>query len=310
MTPRANMDQLPWPMRRELCRATAMLFETFAESLKGRLSEQYRSGRILSLILHGSHARPHSWNVAPEDAFHLLAIVNHPRLARTRRDWRLARDRLRRAWEFGEISRPVRLTVHSLEQFNSALSEGIPHFVAIADGGIPLYEMEGFRFASPSLLPMPERYARGQSEFARWHDRASDFLLGAAFYRSEGNAPMAALLLHQACEHLYQCVLWTITLHGPRTHALDELRERAEALEPSLSIAWPRATPFERRVFGCIRRAYVEVRYDHSYRIGSDELAWAMERVVLLHDLTERLCRERLDDMVPIDGEVRHGRCA
>ncbi|MCB4859831.1 MULTISPECIES: HEPN domain-containing protein [unclassified Sphingobium] len=310
MMPSTDREHLPWPVRQELCRVTAMLFETFAENLKGRLSEHYRSGRILTLILHGSHARSDSWNVAPEDAFHLLAIVNHPRLARTRRDWRLARDRLRRAWEFGEISRPVRLTVHSLEQFNSALAKGIPHFVAIAGEGIPLYEMEGFRLLSPRLLPMQERHARGQSEFARWHDRASDFLLGAAFYRSEGNAPMAALLLHQACEHLYQCVLWTITLHGPRTHALDELRERAEALDARLSIAWPRATPFERRAFGCIRRAYVEVRYGRSYRISPDELAWAMERVTQLHGLLERLCRERLDGMVAIYGEACHGRRA
>ena len=310
MTPSTDREHLPWAVRQELCRVTAMLFETFAESLKGRLSEQYRSGRILTLILHGSHARSDSWNVAPEDAFHLLAIVNHPRLARRQQDWRLVRDRLRRAWEFGEIARPVRLTVHSLEQVNSALVEGIPHFVAIADQGIPLYEMEGFRLPSPRLLPMPERHVRGQAEFVRWHDRASDFLLGAAFYRSEGNAPMAALLLHQACEHLYQCVLWTITLHGPRTHALDELRERAEALEPSLSIVWPRATPFERRAFGCIRRAYVEVRYGRFYRIGSDELAWATECVTQLHDLTERLCRERLDDMVSVHGEACHGRCA
>ena len=42
---------------------------------------------------------------------------------------------------------------------------------------------------------MSERHARGQAEFARWHKRASDFLMGAAFYRSGGNAPMAALLL-------------------------------------------------------------------------------------------------------------------
>jgi HEPN domain-containing protein len=53
---------------------------------------------------------------------------------------------------------------------------------------------------------------------------------------------MAALLLHQACEHLYQCVLWSLTLHGPRTHALDELRESAEALDIRLREAWPRET--------------------------------------------------------------------
>lgn len=310
MMPSADREHLPWPVRQELCLITAMVFDAFAETAKGRLSEQYRSGRILTLLLLGPHAEPDQARANPGDAFHLLAIVNHSRLARRQQDWRLVRDRLRRAWEFGEIARPVRLTVHSLEQVNSALSEGIPHFVALADEGLPLYEMEGFRLPAPRLLLIPERHARGQAEFARWHDRAIDFLLGAAFYRSEGNTPMAALLLHQTCEHLYQCVLWTITLHGPRTHGLDELRERAETLEPRLSIAWPRATPFERRVFACIRRAYVEVRYGRSYRIGSDELAWAMERVLLLHDLIEQLCRERLNDMVSVHGEACHGRCA
>ncbi len=51
---------------------------------------------------------------------------------------------------------------------------------------------------------------------------------------------MAALLLHQACEHLYQCLTWTLKLHGRRTHSLDELRGLAEAehekLEDDLSL--------------------------------------------------------------------------
>ncbi|MDZ7923054.1 MAG: hypothetical protein U5M23_03155 [Marinagarivorans sp.] len=66
-----------------------------------------RSGRILTLILHGPHAEKDWEDVAPGEAFRLLAIVNYPRLARSERDWRLVRDRLRRAWEHGEITRPV-----------------------------------------------------------------------------------------------------------------------------------------------------------------------------------------------------------
>lgn len=32
-----------------------MVFDAFAETAKGRLSAQYRSGRILTLIPHGPH---------------------------------------------------------------------------------------------------------------------------------------------------------------------------------------------------------------------------------------------------------------
>jgi len=294
MKPRPNMEHLPWPVRQELGRVTAMLFEAFAETNKGRLSEHYRAGRILTLILHGAHAMPDRVHAAPGEAFHLLAIVNHPRLARSERDWRLVRDRLRRAWEFGEIGHPVRLTVESLERVNDALTDGVPHFVSIIDTDIVLYATEGLRLAKPRHLPASERRTRGHAEYARWHQRADDFLIGAAFYRDRGNPPMAALLLHQACEHLYQCVLWSLTLHGPRTHVLDALREAAEAITPGLRSAWPCESRFERRAFGCICRAYVEVRYGHGYHISGEELAWAMQRVAALQRLVQAVCGERL----------------
>nr|WP_087575745.1 MULTISPECIES: HEPN domain-containing protein [unclassified Sphingomonas]AJW29465.1 hypothetical protein pJE1_043 [Sphingomonas sp. JE1] len=294
MTPSPGIDHLPWPVRQDLRTVTALLFEAFAETLKGRLSEQYRTGRIVKLILHGF---PDPSNGTAGHAFPLWAIVNHPKLVRRKQDWHLVRDRLRRAWEFGEIARPVRLTVHSLQQVNSVLAEGIPDFVTMASGGISLYEMEGFRFASPRLLPPSERHARGQAEFVRWYKRASDFLTGAAFHRNDDNNPMTALLLHQACEHLYQCVTWTLALHGRRTHALDELRELAESHDVRLKAIWPGDSRFERRCFSRIARAYVEARYVPSFAITDAELAWAMQRVIELHGLVEELCRERLAAM-------------
>ncbi|MDZ7923055.1 MAG: HEPN domain-containing protein [Marinagarivorans sp.] len=142
--------------------------------------------------------------------------------------------------------------------------------------------MEGLRLKEPRHLPVRERAIRGVAEFLRWHKRGTGFLAGAAFYRDRGDAPMAALMLHQACEHFYLCVLRSISLHAPRTHALDELREAAEALDPRLCSAWPRDSRFERRAFGCIRRAYVEARYGQSYRISGEELSWAFARVEIL----------------------------
>jgi HEPN domain-containing protein len=292
---RTDMEHLPWPMRLELRGITAMLFEAFAEAIKGKLSDQYRHVRIIKLILHGPHVHGEWQDVPPGEAIHLLAIVNHPRLACQEHDWRLVRDRLRRAWEFGEIAQPVRLAVHSLEQVNHALAEGVPHFVTIAIEGIALYELDRSPLKPPRHLPAPERRARGMAEYTRWYGRAADFLMGAAFFQDQGNTSMAALLLHQACEHLYQCVIWSLTLHGPQTHALDELREIAEAQDRRLRSAWPRDTTFERRAFGCIRRAYVEVRYGRNYRISAEGLAWAMRRATLLQRLVPVVCRERLD---------------
>jgi len=105
---------------------------------------------------------------------------------------------------------------------------------------------------------------------------------------------MAALLLHQTCEHLYQCVAWALALHGRRSHSLDELRDVAEQLEPRLAAAWPRAARFERHAFGCIRRAYVEARYGRDFTVAPAALAWAMERVVILDRIVTTVCEERL----------------
>lgn len=301
---RADINHLPAPIRTELLRVATILFEAFEETTKGRCSEHFRAGRVLALLLHGPHAGTAWGEGAPGEAFWLLTIVNYPRLARSERDWRQVRDRLRRAWELGEITHPVRLDVESLERINAALAQGVPHFVTIATKGLALYQSEGLRLSSPRRMPAMDRIAAGRSEYAHWHTRATDFLSGAAFYERQSNAPMAALLLHQACEHSYQCLLWSLTLHGPRTHALDELRESAEMLVGRLREAWPRETPFERRAFGCIRRAYVEVRYGRRYRISREELAWAMDRTRTLHALVAAHCRMELNLPVPASGEL------
>lgn len=294
MIPLADADAHPWILRQELLRIGALTFEQFAEITKGRTTERYRSGRILALIAHGEHIGSSREESAAGAPIRLLAIVNHTKLARRESDWRPVHDCPRRAWEFGEITHPVRLDVVSLQHVNQALADGIPHFVQIASEGIALYASSEFKLVAPNRLSIAERRERGHAEFSRWIERTDDFLSGARFYHHEGRAAMAALLVHQACEHLYQSVIRSLTLHGRQTHAIDKLREDAERLDSRLAGAWPRAESFERRAFGCIRRAYIEARYGQSYHIRDSELTWAIERAKCLRSLVEQLGADRL----------------
>jgi HEPN domain-containing protein len=294
---RADLDHLPEAIRRELEHVVHVLFEEFAEAVRGKQATHRKTGRVLKLILFGAFAHP-DWRERDAGdglaAFDILVIVNHDELADLREHWRFAIDRLYREWKAGRLLRPVRLTVHSLAQVNRALVNGVPFFVSIAETGIALYQMDDRPLAMPRHLPAGERRARAGRAFRTYFPMASDFLAGALFFRDRGNRGMAALLLHQACEHFYHSVLWTFTLHDRRTHALHELRDLAEQLDGRLVGAWPRATRFERRAFACIRRAYLEVRYSTHYRIGDDELAWASERVERLHLLVDEVCRDHL----------------
>lgn len=57
MTLPERLAHLPDRKRRELERAAQILFDELEESLKTKLSEKGRRGRILKLILFGSYAR-------------------------------------------------------------------------------------------------------------------------------------------------------------------------------------------------------------------------------------------------------------
>lgn len=104
------------PVQAELARASEILFEEFAEAMRGKQAPHRKAGRILKIILFGTFARA-GWRAhdAGEDAaaFDLLVIVNHDELTGSG-IWRFAVDRLHRAWTAGKLLRPVRLTVHSL----------------------------------------------------------------------------------------------------------------------------------------------------------------------------------------------------
>lgn len=297
-----DVSHLSSTVRHDLRRATAIVFEAFAELVAGKTAMRYRTGHIDKLILHGDHVAPALDAGVVGVVIRLMAIVNDPKLASCRSDWAMVHDRLRQETTFGRIAHPVSLTVHSLQEVNSALVDGVPHFVTVATNGIALYEADGSRLSSPRRLSPHEHRARGLAEFERWHGRAIDFLAGAEFYHDRGSTTMAALLLHQTCEHLYQCVAWALALHGRRSHSLDELRDVAEQLEPRLAAAWPRAARVERHAFGCIRRAYVEARYGRDFTVAPAALSWAMERVVILDRIVTAVCEERLGCGNPVYG--------
>ena len=281
------IDYLPEAHQQELERVKAILLEEFDEAIRGKQAAHRKAGRILKVIAHNHE-------VQTGDGLDILVIVNHRELADKERHWRAALARLRKDRAIGTIHSDIRLDVYCLQDVNRALAAGEPFFTSIARGGILLYEIDRTPLATPRNLPASERYWRGQDEFERWYPRAEDFLSGASFYRDQANMRMAAFLLHQACEHLYQCVCWTLTLHGRRTHDLDELRAFAEGQCETLRSIWPRTCRFERRCFAQIRRAYVDARYEVAFPASEREIEWIMERLTMLYRRVGSLCRAHL----------------
>jgi predicted nucleotidyltransferase/HEPN domain-containing protein len=275
-----------------------VLFDEFDTALAGATQNWKRKGRILKLVLYGSHARG-DWVDDPVGGYHsdydILVVVNDEHLTDFEL-WSAAEDRLMRDVTINQaLAAPVSFIVHSLDDVNAQLERGRPFFIDIIEQGIALYEAEGFPFAQPRLLPPTEAKVEAQKHFDEWFRSAVKFKRSADFLVADDAPKEAAFNYHQAVERLYHCTLLVLTLYSPKSHRLNFLRSQAEQIAPRLIAAWPRDDRFARRCFELLRQAYVNARYSPHYAISDDELRWLGERIELLKQLVEDVCCEHID---------------
>lgn len=176
MTLPERLAHLPDRKRRELERAAQILFDELEESLKTKLSEKGRRGRILKLILFGSYARG-DWvedrKSGYSSDYDLLVVVNYGSFAEQYEAWEKAAERfLQELTITRRLSTPVNFIVHTLTDFNDQLTHGRPFFVDIARDGIVLYELPGYPLTSPKTLAPEEARAEAQRHFDHWFPNA------------------------------------------------------------------------------------------------------------------------------------------
>ena len=293
-----QLAHLPDKKRRELQRAAQILFDEFEDALKTKLSDKGKRGRILKLVLFGSHARG-DWVEDRKSGYRsdydLLVVVNYEGFGEQHESWEKATERfLQELTITRRLSTPVNFIVHTYQDLNDQLTQGRPFFVDIARDGIMLYEAPGYPLASPKTLAPEEARAEAQRHFDHWFPGAERFLKLATVAIGDGFQNEAAFLLHQAAERLYHCTLLVLALYSPKSHRLTFLRSQAERLASQLIDVWPRDSRFAKRCFTRLDRAYVDARYSPHYEITSEELAWLVERVRTLQETVATVCGERL----------------
>ncbi len=295
---KTDLDHLPERKRRELALIVKTLFEEFEDALAGRNAPHRKAGRILKIILFGSHARG-DWVEDPVGGYFsdydLLVVVNHDELADVAEYWIAAEDHLVRDYVVTKkLQTQVGFIVHSLADVNRQLKHGRYFFTDIVRDGIALYEAPDHPFAQPEPLSKEAALVEARGYFDKWFPSAASFLRGARFYKRDGSPNEAAFNLHQAAERIYHCLLLVRTLYSPKSHKLNFLRDLCEELEPRLIEAWPRDTKYGQRCFELLRRAYVDARYSPHYKITPEELDWLIERVAKLQELVRSICDTHL----------------
>ena len=192
---------------------------------------------------------------------------------------------------------PISLIAEDIQYVNRRLRKSQYFYIDIVREGILLYDSGKFELAEPKEITGTERRKLAEEDFAQWFKGATDFIKTYKFHYSEEMCNLAAFDLHQATEKLYGTILLVFTRYKPSTHDLEKLGQRVCSIEPKFLSAFPKATEEEKERFKLLRKAYVDARYKPSYTITKEQLAWLAERVTLLRDLTETLCKEKIKSM-------------
>ncbi|WP_188773339.1 nucleotidyltransferase and HEPN domain-containing protein [Novosphingobium endophyticum] len=295
---KTSLDHLPDKKRRDLERIVQILFAEFEDAVSLATQKWKKQGRILKVILYGSHGRG-DWVDDPVGGYFsdydILVVVSDERLTDTLEFWARADEHLLREVTIAKrISAPVNFIVHSLKDVNDQLQRGRPFFIDIYEQGIALYESDGTEFAQPRDLPPAEALAESKKYYEEWFESASRRLELARIAMDKGFRNEAAFDLHQTTERFYHTVLLTLNLHAPKSHRLNFLRGQAEPLVHELIAVWPRDTRFAKRCFELLRQAYVGSRYSPQYRIRPEELEWLGERIELLQTVVKDACERHI----------------
>lgn len=295
---KTDLDHLPASKQRDLDLVVHILFEEFAAAHENATARR-RRGRILKVILYGSHARG-GWVDEPHTAkgyvsdFDLLVIVNQKDLTDRAAYWTAADQRLIEEKLAGRLRTPANFVVHTWQQVGDGLAHGRYFFMDIARDGVVLFEADDRPLPEPKPKTPEQALAMAQEYFEEWMSSASDFAESATHLAAKGRYKRAAFLFHQTAESLYHCVLLVRTFYTPHNHNLAFLRTQAEGLDMRLVDAWPRGTRRERALFEKLKDAYVKARYSKHYRISKEDLNWLAERVEKLGHLVQEVCQERL----------------
>lgn len=296
---KTSLDHLPLGKRRELEHVLGVIKDEFRKAIANRRAEGVKDGQILKVILYGSYARG-DWVEDPVGRyfsdFDLLVVVSDEKLTDVLEFWEGAEKRLRADLASGaNLRTPADLIIHSLDDVNDQLAQGRYFFADIVREGVVLFEEPDHPFVDPQPLPSDAAVKEAEKYYNEHMTTASRFITHARLDIENDWTSLAAFHLHQAAENFYNAVLLVATLYTPKSHNLVRLRNAAEPIDPQLADVWPTETKFQKRCFELLRSAYVKARYSEHYRVTAEELDWMLERLKVLQDAVETICRDRLN---------------
>jgi uncharacterized protein len=202
---------------------------------------------------------------------------------------------------------PVTVMIHDIDYVNSRLLEGHYFFSMMSREAILVYDAGNIPLAKAGPPDLARIKAEAQKDFEKWGRQASAFFKSALFNRQNKEWRVAAFLLHQAAEHIYQAILLAFTGYKPCTHNLDKLRRYTNRFSIELALVFPRNNKEEDELFKLLLQGYVDARYSEEYSITENEAELLFDRVSKLMSVAERVCGNRFASLDKMAAVVQGG---
>ncbi|MGZ4054013.1 MAG: HEPN domain-containing protein [Bacteroidia bacterium] len=193
-----------------------------------------------------------------------------------------------------KLDTPVHPIFHGIEFVNTELQEGSYFFGDIKKEGIQLFNTSRYKLDDKREMGPEEVQQKAQRDFEQWFVSAEHFYRIAKSELLLNNLNIAAFQLHQATERYYGAVQLVFTGYKPKTHDIEALGYLAKAVSMEFGKAFPQASVQERQRFSLLKKAYVDARYNMDYKISKEDLEYLSERVQILRNLTEQICKQKI----------------
>lgn len=193
-----------------------------------------------------------------------------------------------------EFQTPVQFINDDIAKLNKDLSEGRYFYTQIKKEGILLYDSKKYKLARRRKLKFDEIKQQAEEYFNEKYTKATEFLIDTKNCYNRKSYIQASFYLHQACENLFYATRLAFTLENNKQHNLSKLLASVKKYSEDFIKIFPRHTAEEKRLFGLVKAAYVEARYNPDFLVTKEDIDALMPTIDQLFKLVKRICEERI----------------
>ena len=255
------------------------------------------------IILFGSYARGNYKEESDLDPdrksghasdYDILVITEDRAAANSTRFWKNINDSCNKL----NLSAHPKIISHQVKFVNEKLAKGQYFFCDIVKQGILLYDSGQHQLAPQKELSPAEQKQLAQDYFDTWFEQAKQFYGNYEFNIEKEWHKLAAFQLNQSAESCYKTILLVLSSYCPNEHHLNILGRKSAQYEPALLDIFPMETQQQQDLFELLDYAYIGARYDKDYKITKEQLEQLAPCVRKLHEVTEKICKERIESFV------------